>query len=389
MGRLAGGFLKIWVISAAVVGSVEAAPVLEPVFKDIIPTIRDLKQDPMVKLGIEQWIEPRSNVLSVIDFQSPVKNQGARGTCSYFTVTAMAESMLKLLDGGRHFGAALDLSEEWLAYTVSRFKAIQESAAGTIRADGSSSLHTLTFLADDAIVEEELMPYVSAKWTSAESGLAKQRCGHVPADRKARCLIGHRDPLLMELSDDQLNRRGASTYDPEFARARARSVVIRDEFMTRVYRDFRVPMESQVKKLLNQGVPLALDVEYFYGSWADQRAETYEISRDLDQYYAGIVGYPENGSLDRRISTEEGKHSAHAVLVVGYDDEAVVTTRLKMEDGSMKEFTRKGVYYFKNSWGIQGWASRSKIEGRATPGYGMISQDYAHEYGSFYSLPLK
>ena len=59
-----------------------------------------------------------------------------------------------------------------------------------------------------------------------------------------------------------------------------------------------------------------------------------------------------------------------------------------MEDGTWKEFSYRGVYYFKNSWGLRVSGRDFKLQGKNFPGYGMITQKYAHELGTFYHPPL-
>ena len=83
------------------------------------------------------------------------------------------------------------------------------------------------------------------------------------------------------------------------------------------------------------------------------------------------------------------EHSAgHSVVVVGYDDEREIEYQVKMKNGRTKKFKRKGVYYFKNSWGTTNFGTTTEIEGKVFPGYGIISQDYAEEYGQFFKLVL-
>ena len=133
-------------------------------------------------------------------------------------------------------------------------------------------------------------------------------------------------------------------------------------------------------------MPLILEAEFFYGAWNHRKADSLGIERDLNNWNQGIIGYPEEGSMDRKVSPNSP--AGHSVLVVGYDDDAVVSTRVKMEDGSYKTFQYKGVYYFKNSWGPANFAATAKIAGVAAAGYGTITQKYAHEYGSFFKFSL-
>jgi C1A family cysteine protease len=75
------------------------------------------------------------------------------------------------------------------------------------------------------------------------------------------------------------------------------------------------------------------------------------------------------------------------VLIVGYDDSVTYTHTVRMTDGGSKTFTHTGVYYFKNSWGTD-WGSNFSIKGHWHAGYGMITQDYANEFGQFFTFGL-
>jgi C1A family cysteine protease len=88
--------------------------------------------------------------------------------------------------------------------------------------------------------------------------------------------------------------------------------------------------------------------------------------------------------VDRQMS--KTKPTGHSVLLVGYDDNATITTVQKMTDGSERSFTYRGVFYFKNSWGTDSLGAGFTIDGQRVPGYGVITQQYAFEFGEFFSL---
>jgi hypothetical protein len=111
------------------------------------------------------------------------------------------------------------------------------------------------------------------------------------------------------------------------------------------------------------------------------------IERNNEHWSQGLIGYPEQGSVDRRASREDP--AGHSVLLVGYNDEESITVESKMEDGSTQTFTYKGVYYFKNSWGTGSFGTQTTIEGRVLPGYGKITQKYSHDFGGFYAWNWK
>jgi hypothetical protein len=60
-----------------------------------------------------------------------------------------------------------------------------------------------------------------------------------------------------------------------------------------------------------------------------------------------------------------------------------------MDDGTTKSFTYRGVYYFKNSWGTDKFGVQFSLNGKVYPGYGMITQKYAHDFGQFFQMLVK
>jgi hypothetical protein len=303
--------------------------------------------------------------------QSPVKDQASRGTCSIFSATALIESML-IVNG--FMKPDVDMSEEWLQYLTT-----QSSPT-----EGSISPDNFKLLRDWGIASEANLPYGGEGWTSKASGLAAARCGHLPRGLKLRaCLISHRDPDLLQMGDKELSNPNDVHYDPEFIHARQEALENRDRYLSKKSnKDGVVPTVSEIKSLLAAGIPLTLDIDFFYGAWNYENKKGIFTSKKAWQ--EGVITYPEKGSVDRGLRDSGG----HSVVVVGYDDEVEVKYKVSMRDGSNKWFTRKGVYYIKNSWGTTDWGKNFTVGGRRFPGYGMILQDNAHEYGQFFHLDL-
>ena len=174
--------------------------------------------------------------------------------------------------------------------------------------------------------------------------------------------------------------------DKEFINARNEAADFKKKNLKFSSNNFFVGSVNEVKTLLQKGIPVILEVDFYYGSWNHREADEFGIGRNLDHWSAGIVTYPEMGSLD---AEESRKHPAgHSILVVGYDDNALVEKTIKMSDGTTKKFTYKGVYYFKNSWGTSSFGRNFTIDGVNYPGYGMMVAKYAEELGQFFQMPL-
>lgn len=319
----------------------------------------------------------RSDVEGLIERQTAVKAQQSRGTCSIFSSTALLESMLAIRQD--FDPAATDLSEEWLEYVVMRTKT----------SEGSTSWANFNAFARQGTVEEELLPYIGETWENASTGLAAERCARLSGTTLKSCLLAHRDPALLTASSSELSNESSPLHDPEFLRARRRANQFARDHLASLAsaRDPNVGTIAEVKQLLAAGIPVTLDIDFFYGAWNHRLATELTIGRDLEAWETGVVGYPEPGSVDRARSNE--KPAGHSVVVVGYDDGEIIGTRVKMTNGSMRDFSYQGVYYIKNSWGTSGYGSRFELNGVPHPGYGVITQKYAHEFGSFHTLGLR
>ena len=312
---------------------------------------------------------PASDTKDVIAHQSGVRSQAARGTCSIFSATAILEGLLIK----KGFNPSIDLSEEWLEYISVRNKA----------ADGSTAWSNFLAIKNYGMAAEESLPYIGEDWLKVYNPLKDERCGKLLGSVKNSCLIVHRNPTLLDLPSAQID----SLYnDKEFINARAEALKLKNDYIKFSNASISVPSVSEAKTLLQNGTPVVLEVDFYYGAWNHREADEFGIDRNQDHWSKGIIAYPEAGSLDR---IESPKHPAgHSILVVGYDDNQIVERTLKMADGTTKKFTYKGVYYFKNSWGTAGFGINFQIDGVSYPGYGMMVSKYAEEFGQFFKMPL-
>lgn len=338
---------------------------LDPQYKELI--------HPKKITGKATGLPVRSKTEELIAKQTPVRSQGSRGTCSIFAATALLESLLVI---DKDFSNELDLSEEWLEYLIMR-----ETAS-----EGSSSTANFRAYLEWGPTYEELLPYIGMEWESVLTGtLSEERCGHIKSTDKFRlkaCLLGHRDPDLLDLSDEDLKEK-----DKELFLAKKQAEELRDEYVKSKDYSFYVYSEKEVKKSLLRGVPVTLDIDFFYGAWNHRKSVDLGIPRNLEHWNKGIVGYPLKGSVDY-INTRK-EPAGHAFVIVGYDDALEIELEHLMPNGEIIKKTYKGVYYFKNSWGVGSFGIDFKLSNNNYPGYGMILQDYAHDHGSFYRLRLE
>ncbi len=350
------------------------APLLDRPYPNLQHPTRDL-----TPLSQRQYSLPaKSDLDRILRHVTSVKNQEDRGTCSIFSATALLEAMMVIEGKADH---NIDMSEEWLQYLTTL----------TVSEEGSDSPANFRLLKKYGQPLEHEMPYVGTDWRSKEKGLAAKRCGHLPRGPDLRsCLISHRDRALMGMGDLDLLNPISHLYDPEFVNARASARRFRDLLFERGdRRTGLVRSVNAIHRLLADGIPMTMEFDFYYGSWNHPEAEKLDIHRSSKLWRQGAVVYPDEGSADLAYSKKSP--SGHSVLVVGYDNSREITYWVNKKDGPKQKITRRGVYYFKNSWGIAkkgDWGSEFEIEGVRYPGYGMILQDHAHDHGQFFRLDL-
>jgi len=298
----------------------------------------------------------------------------SRGTCSIFSAVAMCESLLIL---GGDVDTRIDYSEEYLQYVISPGKSTS----------GSRSSDNIPAMAKYGLPMETQFPYIGDEWPTVNyNQLSMLRCGKVPALYQPSCLVGHRDTRLITATDAQLADPQNSMYDPELLKARTGAYLMQKSLLFNVSKTTYLYSMNDVFALLNDGIPVLMDISFYYGAWNHRTASDFGINRNMSQWYGGIVTFPEPGSLDRKLSPTEP--AGHSVLIVGYDREIVIENSVQMTDGTIKNFTYPGAFIFKNSWGTTSFGNQFSYGGRVYPGYGMITEKYASAFGSFFQMIL-
>ena len=355
-----------WILSLIAIAS--AAPKLGKPYRNLVHP----NASQIAVLEAQSQTPAQSPVHHLIDQQTPVKSQQDRGTCSIFSSIALLESLL-IRDG--RASRDVDLSEEWLQFLTT----LQTAEEGSTSPDNFSLLRTY------GVPTEATLPYIGETWTSKAQGLAAKRCGHLPrGDDLRACLISHRDRQKMWMSDTELLNPLSIFYAPDFVAARREAFAAREAYFTNQIRDGIVTDVREIRALLNRGIPLALDFDFYYGAWQHPEGEALGINHDPKLYKQGLVTHAEPESAD--LAYSKRSPAGHSVLVVGYDDLREVRYKVRMKDGRLRTFTRRGVYYFKNSWGDQTWGSEFEINGVRYPGYGAMLQIHAHEHAQFFKL---
>jgi C1A family cysteine protease len=73
-----------------------------------IPATQQISFVPLKKSVSANFIKNHNpQLLDLREFQSPVKNQGQRGACTYFVISSLVESLIK-----KELNKSVDVSEE-------------------------------------------------------------------------------------------------------------------------------------------------------------------------------------------------------------------------------------------------------------------------------------
>ncbi len=266
----------------------------------------------------------------LFEFQTQVRDQTGKPTCSMYSVVGALESLMISHYG--HHSKAVDLSEEWLLHVIEQEgKHLNTSNLGISSYD---------------LIETAL------------------RIGMLSAQEFQKKL-SFQNILLNQFKEKYLQTNGESIL---------------------------IEHQSQIKNKLDQGLPVILDFPIYYGAMNHPRAAEFGIDWSQEQLNLGVISYPALHSLDREYSRVKRPRD-HSVLIVGYDDERIVQSKSRVRNllsGKIEWQTNtyKGVYYIKNSWGTR-FGKNFSIEGKKYPGFGLITQQYAHEFGFFFQWPVR
>lgn len=375
MIRLSAKSMKLWSTALFAIASLtppafgsDSAPLSEPNGRLIHPIV-----DSQEAFLYQTSAQPasRSDIWEVLKFQTAVKAQGQRNTCTVFSTTALLESLIWKQNPGLK---KVDLSEQWLQYL-----ATLKTASGG--AKGSTVAINFAGLREHGVADEKLMPYSGSQWSEKS---VPSECQGLSGKLLTQCVYAHVDPRLLSQPDRVLLDKSHPLYSPDFVEARKSAYAIRDQ-ITRSLRGGVVSTVGQTKDLLRRGTPVILEVDVFYGTWNHSRGTSLGIDVKEGLFASGVATFPEPGSVDAKLSpTSPARHS---VVIVGYDDDVELTYTKKMVDGKTQTFKRKGVYYFKNSWG-KNYGRQFKLDGKRIPGFGVMTQDYAHRHGQIFSIQL-
>jgi hypothetical protein len=306
--------------------------------------------------------------LDLLPLQTPVRDQGQRGICSIFSTVALMEH-LYLRAGARD----PDFSEQFLQWAV-------KSAPGAAPGEASNAGVNLQVIADGGIPEEGAWPYQPRPWGAADD----PRCvGPELARPTVPCYTdgtpsaaARAAPRFRLPAGRFINTRSIKAHLAG-RRSSTPSAAARAAPRFRLPAGRFINTRSIKAHLAGRRTAVAVGIDFFYQAWghADSTLPT-----DAQRFDQGVVGYP--NATD--IAASHQHKGGHAVLIVGWDDQATAPLLgangrpLVGADG--RPLVEKGFYVVKNSWGTSDFGTT----GSHGAGYGLLSQRYVEDFGSAY-----
>lgn len=276
--------------------------------------------------------------LDLLDIQTPIRNQGHRGTCTIFATTALMESLYR----AEGTISSPDFSEQFLQWSVKT-----EVGAFTDGA-GSNPQRNLEAISQYGIVEESLWPYELSQWGASQ------------------------DPMCDANAEEGLPVRCYTNGDPPAA---ARSAM---RYRLPAGRYLSPRRRSIMSYMAQNHLPVVASGTFFYQAW-NHGGSMLPVSSDYMRQ--GIVLYPNAADqTDSRM-----RPAGHGILLVGFDQEMRVQ-RLDehgqlMVDAMGQPVYETGFFLFKNSWGTSRFGVANSL---GATGFGWISMRYVEEFFSTY-----
>ncbi len=272
----------------------------------------------------------------LMEYQTPVRNQGHRGTCTIFATTALMESLYA------HEGtiAMPDFSEQFLQWSV------KTEVRAFTDGEGSNPNYNLQAISRFGIVEESAWPYESSAWGPSNDAACTGE--HQPT----RCYTNGEPPM------DALSAQRFTLPAGRWINPSPRSIK---------------------GHMASTRTPVVVSGPFFYQSWNHGGSH---LPVSSDRMRRGVVLPPNDA--DVMDSTAEGRRAGHGILLVGWDDEReeqrVDGDNHPMVDAMGNPVMERGFFLFKNSWGT----SRFGIENPMGAGYGWIAYSYVEQHLTAY-----
>jgi len=275
----------------------------------------------------------------LMEYQSPVRSQGSRGTCTIFATIGLMES-LYISEGTL---TDPDFSEQYLQWSV------KEEVRAFRNTAGSNPSYNLQAINRFGIVEESVWPYESQQWGASDD----EAC----------------------TGDDQPTRCYTNGAPPEAAMSAMRFHLPRGRWINPSARSLQGHM-------LSTRTPVVVSGDFFYQAWNHGRSN---LTTNSEYKRHGYVLSPNEADIE---DSSGDRRAGHGFVLVGWDDELQVArvdgegNEVTDEEGNVVMET--GFFLFKNSWGTGSFG----VENPHGAGYGWISYRYVEDHLTAYVAGL-
>lgn len=271
----------------------------------------------------------------LMEYMTPIRSQGSRGTCTIFATAALMES-LYVREGTL---PNPDFAEQFLQWSVkNEVRAFQNTA-------GSNPSQNLQSISRFGIVEETFWPYENSQWSTSND----EAC------------TGESQPTRCYTNGDP----------PAAAMAAMRWTLPAGRWINPSRRSLQGHM-------ISTRTPVVVSGDFFYQAWNHGRSNL-PTSSELKREGYVLSPNPEDvadSSGDRR--------AGHGYILIGWEDDREVQRRdaagALTVDAEGNPVMERGFFLFKNSWGTGSFGA-SNPHG---PGYGWISYAYVEQYLTAY-----
>ena len=285
----------------------------------------------------DERLPARFDLLSI---QSPVRNQGRRGTCTIFSTTALMESLY--IQEGTVMNP--DFSEQFLQWSTKT--ELRRFTDG----EGSNNEVNLQAISRFGVVREQDWPYETAAWGPANDPM----CTGEEEMRPTRCFTNGEPPA---------------------------TALMAQRFTLPAGRWINSRASSIQSYMVNNRLPVVVSGTFFYQAWSHGGSM---LPTSAENKRRGIVQYPSaEDQTDSRM-----RPAGHGILLVGFDNEMRAQRVNAMGQPEVDAMGQPvydvGFYLFKNSWNNT-WATEQVPGTTEHPGgFGWISQRYVAEFMQAY-----
>lgn len=285
----------------------------------------------------DERLPARFDLLAI---QSPVRNQGRRGTCTIFSTTALMESLY--MSEGTIMNP--DFSEQFLQWSTKT--EVRRFTDG----EGSNNEVNLQAISRFGIVQESDWPYEITAWGPSNDPM----CTGEEEMRPTRCFTNGEPPA---------------------------TALMAQRFTLPAGRWINSRPASLQSYMVNNRLPVVVSGTFFYQAWSHGGSM---LTTSPENKRRGIVQYPSaEDQTDSRM-----RPAGHGILLVGFDSEMRAQRINGMGqpevDAMGMPVYDTGFYLFKNSWNNT-WALE-QVPGTTEhpPGFGWISYRYVQEFMQAY-----